>query len=203
MVARSLLETVGIFAAFTVAFVPLWLARLLPRECAIPWHSSGGFALSAWFSFAVRHRCWRGLSELNEAVHHFVAPVMYISLPLTGVFTMVDWLPARAQAVMMWSPLVNGSEMFRSGLFPADIVTHWSASYLVLCCLVVSSAGAGRCAAWPSAASRCHDGVGSSSTSGSRRPAATAFQIFWRQPSGDPAGAARRPLSPLSRATSS
>lgn len=143
MVARALLETVGIFAAFTVAFVPLWLLGFCPgmRD---PLALVGGFVLTAWFSFGVG-TVLAGLSELNEAVHHFVAPVMYISLPLTGVFTMVDWLPARAQAVLLWSPLVNGSEMFRSGLFPADITTHWSAGYLVLCCITVSSVGLPLC----------------------------------------------------------
>lgn len=143
MVARALLETVGIFAAFTVAFVPLWLVGACPglRD---PLALVGGFALTAWFSFGFG-MVLAGLSELRESVHHFVAPVMYISLPLTGVFTMVDWLPPRAQAFMLWSPLVNGSEMFRSGLFPADIQTHWSAGYLVVCCVLVSSVGLPLC----------------------------------------------------------
>lgn len=143
MLARALLETGGIFAAFTVAFVPLWLLGVCPgmRD---PLALVGGFALTAWFSFGFG-TVLAGLSELNHAVHHFVAPVMYVSLPLTGVFTMVDWLPARAQAWMLWSPLVNGSEMFRSGLFPADVATHWSAGYLVLCCLAASSLGLPLC----------------------------------------------------------
>ena len=143
MVARALLETGGIFAAFTVAFVPLWLLGYCPglRD---PLALVGGFALTAWFSFGFG-MVLTGLSELNDAVHHFVGPVMYISLPLTGVFTMVAWLPARAQSIMLWSPLVNGSEMFRSGLFPAEIETHWSAGYLILCCLAVTSLGLALC----------------------------------------------------------
>lgn len=126
--ARSFLETIGILAAFFIAYVPLFLlGYIMPIRDPLVFF--GGWFLTAWFSFGFALNI-AALTELSEAAERFVQPVMYITLPLTGVFFMVDWLPLPAREVLLWSPLVHGSEMFRSGLFPADVPTEWDAVYL-------------------------------------------------------------------------
>jgi capsular polysaccharide transport system permease protein len=51
------------------------------------------------------------------------------------------WLPDKARHILSWSPLVNIVEMFRSGLFPADIPTEWDPAYVVACCVVLTAIG--------------------------------------------------------------
>lgn len=126
--ARSFLETIGILTAFFIAYVPLFLfGYIMPIRDPLVFF--GGWFLTAWFSFGFG-LIVAALSELNEPFERFLQPAMYITLPLTGVFYMVDWLPLPAREVLLWSPLVHGSEMFRGGLFPADVPTEWDAVYL-------------------------------------------------------------------------
>lgn len=139
LIARALLEAIGIFAAFMVAFVPLYLLGFCPgiRD---PLVLIGGFVFSAWFAFAFG-MIIAGLSEMGETVEHLIQPVMYLTIPATGIFFMVDWLPPKLQELALWSPLVNGVEMFRSGLFDQDVQTHWSFTYLLTCCCIFSIVG--------------------------------------------------------------
>jgi ABC-type polysaccharide/polyol phosphate export permease len=67
------------------------------------------------------------LSEMLDRVWHVF---MYLSLPLTGSFFMVSWLPPFAQEVVLWSPLVNGVEMLRQGYFGPGIDARYSIEYL-------------------------------------------------------------------------
>ena len=100
----------------------------------------GAWALHTWFCFAVGIII-TGWSELSEPVERFVAPFMYITLPLTGAFFMLYWLPQDARDVLSWSPLVNAQEMFRGGLFPDDFPTYWDAWYLAGWCIVLTAVG--------------------------------------------------------------
>jgi len=141
--ARSALETVGILAAFFIAYVPLHLLGFI-MPFRDPLVFFGGWFLTAWFSFGFS-LIIAAVTELSEAVDRFVQPIMYLTLPLTGVFYMVDWLPQSAQAIVIWSPLVNGCEMFRSGLFPANTPTEWDAIYLACCSFGVTAIGMPLC----------------------------------------------------------
>jgi capsular polysaccharide transport system permease protein len=137
--ARALLETVGIFAAFVVAYVPLALLGYVP-VIHDPLALCGGWLLGAWFFFSFG-LVLAALTEIFEAAERFVGPIMYISLPVTGAFYMVEWLPPVARKIVMWSPLVNAFEMFRSGLFPPELAGQWDATYLALWAFVLTAVG--------------------------------------------------------------
>ncbi len=137
--ARALLETIGIFAAFMIAYVPLALLGYVPK-IHDPLALCGGWLLGAWFSFGFG-LVLAGLSEISDAAERLVGPVMYISIPVTGAFYMVEWLPPTAREIVMWSPLVNAFEMFRSGMFPAEYIAEWDAPYLALCAFVLTAIG--------------------------------------------------------------
>jgi capsular polysaccharide transport system permease protein len=126
LLARVLLEMVGLLTAFFIAYLPLVLVGAMD-PMRDPLVLLGAWFLLAWFAFAFG-LIITSLTELSEAAEHFVQPIMYISLPLTGVFTMQYWLPGKARQILSWSPLVNLEEMFRGGLFPVDIQTEWAAS---------------------------------------------------------------------------
>ena len=56
-------------------------------------------------------------------------PLLYITLPFTGVFNMAEWLPQRWREAALWSPLVNNIEMLRAGMFSGDIQTYYYPLY--------------------------------------------------------------------------
>lgn len=139
LIAAAALETVAIFAAFLIVYIPLALFGLAPLVHD-PLLSIGGYLLSAWFGFGFG-LIIAGLSELDEAVERFVQPAMYLTLPATGVFTMQYWLPGKAQKILAWSPLVNGVEMFRGGLLSPETPAQYSVLYLVGWCVALTAIG--------------------------------------------------------------
>jgi ABC-type polysaccharide/polyol phosphate export permease len=68
------------------------------------------------------------VSEFFDRVWHVV---MYLTLPFTGAFSMVSWLPPEAQTILLWSPMVNAVEMLREGYFGTGIKAMYSVQYLV------------------------------------------------------------------------
>lgn len=139
IIANAAMELVAIFTAFIVSFLPLWLLGFSPGFHD-PLALVSGYFFTAWFAFSFG-LVLAGLSEFTEVMHHIIPPLMYMTLPITGSFFMVEWLPVKLQAFMTWSPLVNCIEMIRGGLFPEDVTTHWSATYLIVCCSVLSAVG--------------------------------------------------------------
>jgi capsular polysaccharide transport system permease protein len=137
LLARGLLEIVGILTAFFIAYIPLALLGFVD-PLRDPLVLIGGYLLNGWFSLAFGI-ILAGLSELSEPIEQFVPPLLYITLPFTGAFNMAAWLPQRWRDVLLWSPLVNNQEMFRSGMFPADTITYWYPWYVVLWCVVLTA----------------------------------------------------------------
>lgn len=137
--ANSLLEFVGISSAFLIAYAPLSLYGVID-----PIHDPlllfGGFALTAWFSFSFG-LIVTAITELSEPASRVVAPIMYITLPFTGVFFMVSWLPDQYQNLILWSPLVSCVEMIRGGLFPPYFPTYFHPWYVIICCIVLTASG--------------------------------------------------------------
>lgn len=143
IVANAALETVAVFAAFAVVYTPLMLLGYAP-VAHDPLLSLGGYLLLAWFSFSFG-LILLAISESFEGLDRLVPSAMYITLPFTGVFTMMDWLPSKAQKILIWSPLVTGIEMFRGGIFSADIPVHYDIWYVVLWCLGLTAVGLPLC----------------------------------------------------------
>jgi capsular polysaccharide transport system permease protein len=139
LLANSLLELVGTVSAFLIAYVPLALYGALP-PARDPLLTLGGFLLTAWFSFSFG-LIVTGISELSEAASRFVAPVLYVTLPFSGLFFMVYWLPDEYQAIILWSPMVSCIEMIRGGLFPDYIATYSYPLYVMIWCVALTAVG--------------------------------------------------------------
>jgi capsular polysaccharide transport system permease protein len=139
LVSNAVLELVGIVSAFLIAYLPLALYGVI-WAIRDPLLLFSGFVLTAWFSFSFGLLI-TAMSELSETASRFVAPIMYITLPFTGVFFMVDWLPDRYQNLILWSPLVNCIEMIRGGLFPNYMATYYDPLYVVICCIGLTAVG--------------------------------------------------------------
>jgi len=127
--ARLFLETTGALLSFFVAYTALYIFDLIGPIYDILLLLSGWYLL-ALFSFAVALSL-AALCELWEPAEKFVQPLLYVTIPLTGLFFMVSWLPSHAQQLALLSPIVHTFEMFRGGLIGPSIQTHYQIDFVI------------------------------------------------------------------------
>jgi capsular polysaccharide transport system permease protein len=139
LLASTALEFVGIVSAFLIAYVPLSLYGVID-PMRDPLLIFSGFFLTTWFSFAFG-LILTAMTELSEPSGRFVAPIMYVTLPFTGLFFMVNWLPDQYREIILWSPLVNCIEMIRGGLLPEYITTYYCPWYVINWCIGMTAIG--------------------------------------------------------------
>lgn len=137
LVARSLLEIVGILTAFFVAWTPLALLGFVD-PMPNPILFLGGYLLQGWFGLAFGLLI-AGLSEMYEMTEQILPPALYISLPFTGVFSMAEWLPQNWREAVSWSPLASNIEMLRAGMFPGDGTFYYYPWYVVGWCVFLTA----------------------------------------------------------------
>jgi capsular polysaccharide transport system permease protein len=127
IMARIALEFIGTTCAFIIVY-----AILLVLHVVDPIYDLG-LLLAGWFlmgALSFGFGCiLAAVTEYSEVVEKFVQPVQYLMVPLSGCFFMVEWLPAKAQQLIVWFPLVHAYEAFRAGFFGPSVVTHQSITY--------------------------------------------------------------------------
>lgn len=138
LVARSLLEIVGILTAFFVSWTPLTLLGFID-PMPDPLLFFGGYMLQGWFGMAFGLLV-SALSEIFESTEQILPPVLYITLPFTGVFSMSDWLPQSWREVIAWSPLATNVEMLRAGMFSGDMNFYYYPAYTIGWCVFLTAA---------------------------------------------------------------
>jgi len=99
-----------------------------------------GWLMLAWFgaSLALLIGAAATYSELFDRIWH---PASYLLFPASGAAFMVEWLPPAAQKAVLVLPMVHGVEMVREGYFGTIVKTHYDASYMASCNLVLMLAG--------------------------------------------------------------
>lgn len=95
-----------------------------------------GWFLLAWFAFSLS-LVVGALSERSETIERVWHIITYLMFPLSGAAFMVDWLPENYQRLILWVPMVHGTEMIRHGFFGAAVHTHEQPWYLVICNMVL------------------------------------------------------------------
>lgn len=129
-IARQILEWSGATISFIVLSSTFYFMGLMeaPDDLLL---MVAGWVLLGWFCSCVGFMI-AALTEYSEAVERIWHTVTYLALPLTGAFSLVDWLPAHLQSMILWVPMVHATEMIRSGYFGNTIRAHYDISYLVL-----------------------------------------------------------------------
>lgn len=127
IVARVILEVMGVLAAGFLVFLGAWLVGYMepPKDYGMLYLGLGFHCL---FSLATALLV-AALSEVSELVEKSIGIISYLSLPLSGAFTMVDWLPPRWQKMILWSPSVDNIEMIREGQFGHSAHAHYDIFY--------------------------------------------------------------------------
>lgn len=130
LAARVILEIAGAttsLVVLTIMFTSLgWMdppADIL--TVIIAW------LLLAWFAFALS-LVVGAASERSEVVERVWHIFTYLMFPLSGAAFMVDWLPSAAQKIILWVPMVHGTEMIRHGYFGAAVRTYENPGYMAL-----------------------------------------------------------------------
>jgi ABC-type polysaccharide/polyol phosphate export permease len=139
ILSRAFLEAAGISISFiflSFAFTAIGLMSLPvdPLQAVIAW------VLLIWFAIAAGMiAAYAGeTSEIFDRVWHVM---MYLTLPFTGAFSMVSWLPPAVQEILLWSPMVHAVEMLREGYFGVSVNAIYSVFYLISCNLVLTLVG--------------------------------------------------------------
>ena len=115
ILARVMLETLGtLMAGLIVAAGAMLLGAMeWPANPALLYTGIVfyiGYALGCALVIA-------SLSERSDFIEKMMSAIMYLSLPLSGAFNMVSWIPQKYQWILLLSPSVHAMEMIRGGQF--------------------------------------------------------------------------------------
>lgn len=139
MLSRLLLEIAGAtisLVALSVIFIAMGLMAL-PADIftmLVAWILLAWFAIGLGLVVGV-------ISEVSEVFDRLWHAITYLLFPLSGAAFLVDWLPPAAQKVVLFIPMVHGTEMLRHGYYGSLITTYESPIYLVTCNLLLTFIG--------------------------------------------------------------
>jgi capsular polysaccharide transport system permease protein len=133
-----ILEAGGVMMGFAGGVVLFHALGFMPLPVNLLLLYAGWF-YAIWFCAAVAILAGAA-ATLTPIVEKLYNPVSYLSLPLSGAFFMVSWLPGPYQKPAEWIPFVNYFEMLRSGYFGPLVRPHYDVAYLTAVCLVLSFA---------------------------------------------------------------
>ncbi|MFM0152456.1 ABC transporter permease [Paraburkholderia sediminicola] len=128
--ARLILEIAGATSSCVVLTIAFTAAGLMEAPADIL-TALCGWILLAWFAFALGLAVGAASerAEMIERVWHIIT---YLLFPLSGAAFMVDWLPKNAQSLILWLPMVHGTEMIRHGYFGGQVRTYEDPVYLIM-----------------------------------------------------------------------
>ena len=140
ILARSCLEFLSTSAALTIMYFVVVTTGIVEPAQDLGL-TLAGWIMTAWY-FGATGLMLSACSEAWEPVEKFLQPLQYLSLPLSGVFFMVDWLPNYARKLLLLNPSVHCFEMFRAGFLGESVTTHFDCWYLAAWSLAMSVVGA-------------------------------------------------------------
>ncbi len=139
ILARILLEVVGtLIAGLAVGSAAIVLGFMdPPKDVGLLYL---GLITHALFSLGCALLI-ASLSERSDLLEKVISAIMYLSLPLSGAFAMVSWLPESSHWILLLSPSVQNIEMIRGGQFGPGSHPMFDITYDVSCIAVMLLAG--------------------------------------------------------------
>lgn len=125
--ARSVLEIAGTLMAGLIVMLGAIITGFMdpPVDIGLIYV---GLAYHAAFCYACALLI-ASLSERSEIVEKFITVVSYLSIPFSGAFIMVDWVPSQFRYALLWSPSVHNLEIIREGQFGPGVHAHYDLYY--------------------------------------------------------------------------
>ncbi len=137
--ARILLEALGATASFALLALGCAYLGWMPYPVD-PLKVITGWVLLAWFGAGLALLVG-GATAFSGVVDKIWHPTAYLLFPLSGAAFMVAWLPQGMQRVVLWLPMVHGTEIIREGWFGTRMHAHYDMGYMTACCLLLSLGG--------------------------------------------------------------
>jgi ABC-type polysaccharide/polyol phosphate export permease len=128
--SRTFLEIAGATASVALLTALFAFAGVMSWP-ADPAKAMAGWLMLCWFSLALGLMVG-ALSERSEVFERVWHIFTYLMFPLSGAVFMVHWLPAAAQDVVLWLPMVHGVELVRSGYFGGVVTTYEQPSFMAV-----------------------------------------------------------------------
>lgn len=139
LLARGILEFASTIMALAIMLGFAWLVDVgnLPDR---PILMLAGLGQLWWLSFGVS-LVVAAASESSSVVPKFVHPAVYLSLPVSGAFFLMKWLPYSIRGYLAWSPLISPFEQIREGQFALFDSNYVNPAYVIGWSLVLTLIG--------------------------------------------------------------
>ncbi len=139
LISRALLEGAGISLAIFILLSGFAIFGLgtLPQRPLLMFE---GMGMLLWFSFGLSLLVCAG-SEVSPIVGRLVHPVIYFSLPLSGAFFLLEWVPEPYRTYLTWVPMIHMIELIREGQFAIYNSSYIDVPYAVGWCMVTTLLG--------------------------------------------------------------
>lgn len=137
--AKLCLEFIGATAALLVVWGGLNIFGIVGDIARLDLFILG-WLMMGWLAAAFS-LILAAITEYWETAERFVQPFQYLSIPISGTFALVDWLPKWAQDAVLFNPMVHCYEVFRGGFFGPSITVHYSLTYFSACAFVLTYIG--------------------------------------------------------------
>lgn len=137
--ARQIVEVFGVIVAFIACMVYFGIFGFVEMPYDISMMTAG-WLLYIWYCMAFA-MVVGGLSERSEMVHKLWHPLSYITIPTTGAFFMLYWLPPEAREILLFFPQVTASEILRGGYFGPSITIYTAVEYSIGVCTALTVFG--------------------------------------------------------------
>ncbi len=79
--------------------------------------------------------------EFSTAVERLVHPATYLTLPVSGMFYLIEWLPEPFRHIIAWIPLPQIIELVRMGEFGSFDSPYVNPPYLIAWCSALTLCG--------------------------------------------------------------
>jgi capsular polysaccharide transport system permease protein len=137
--ARIMLEALGATASFAVLALICAYFGWMPYPID-PLEVVMGWVMLAWFGAALAMLVG-GATAFSSVVDKIWHPIAYLLFPLSGAAFMVSWLPQAMQRLVLWLPMVHGTEIIREGWFGTQVHAHYDIEYMAVSCILLSLSG--------------------------------------------------------------
>ena len=129
-VARVILEIIGATTSVVILTLAFMAAGLINAPSDLLTVAIG-WLLLAWFALALS-LIVGAASERSEIIERVWHIFTYLMFPLSGAAFMVDWFPKNVQEILLWVPMVHGTEMIRQGYFGLEVRTYANPVYFAI-----------------------------------------------------------------------
>lgn len=129
IIARVALEIMGTLAAGLLVGATAILLGFMspPKNYGLLY---AGILFQMLFSLATALNV-AAITQRSELFEKSITILSYLSLPLSGAFMMVDWIPPHYRWILLLSPSVDSIEMIRAGQFGHNAHAHYDVVYSI------------------------------------------------------------------------